>query len=289
MNYKIAISGSTGYVGSAIRKDLENNNNKVIPLTRHDFHQGVHHLISKLQDVDILINLAGESIKGKWTDNKKQNILSTRIQITRLLVTAINKMDNPPKLFISASSVSIYDDVEVHDEFSFIYGKDFLADVCKFWEKEVFRVEKKNVRTVVLRMGMVLSTKGGVLKQLLPYFRFGFGTVLGDGTQFFPWIHIDDVVGVVNNVIDKGQMVGIYNLVAPQLVRNYTFSLTLSSIVNRPLFIKLPDFILKLFYGESANVLMTGQQVIPHRLIAEQYEFIYPRLKPALIKSIKNK
>lgn len=289
MMYKIAISGSTGYIGGAIKKSLENQNNKVIPLTRHDFHEGVHHLIKKMKDVDIIINLAGESIKGKWTDTKKQNILSSRIQITRLLVTAINKMDNPPKLFVSASSVAIYDNIEVHDEFSFLYGRDFLADVCKFWEKEVHRIEREEVKSVILRLGMVLSSKGGVLKQLLPYFKFGVGTVMGDGKQFFPWIHMDDVIGVINTLIEKRQMVGIYNLVAPQLIRNYTFSLTLSSIVNRPLLIKLPDFVLKMFYGESATVLMDGQQVIPHRLIAEEYDFIYPRLKPALLKSIKRK
>ncbi len=288
MNYKIAISGVTGLIGSNLKKIFKENNNVVIPITRFDFYQGVFHLIEKLKDVDVVINLAGEPILGRWTKRKKQNILNSRIQSTRLLITAINRMENAPKVFISSSSIAIYDNIEVHDEFSYNYGKDFLADVSKFWEKEVLKLKNKQTRAVILRLGLVLSEQGGALKKIAPFYKMGFGMVIGDGKQFMPWIHLNDVLKLISWAIENNKVNGIYNVVAPQLIRNYTFSITLSSILKSSLIFKIPNWMLRLVCGECSMVLSKGQQVIPHRLLAEQFEYSQPKLKTALLSIFKN-
>lgn len=287
MSYKIAISGSTGLIGSNLKKLFEEKNNIVIPITRFDFHQGVFHLIEKFKDVDVVINLAGEPIVGRWTKKKRQNILNSRIQTTRLLIGAINKMEKAPKVFISCSSIAIYDNIEVHDEFSFNYGKDFLADVSKFWEKEALKLKNKQTRCVILRLGLVLSEQGGILKRIVPFYKMGLGVVIGDGKQFMPWIHLDDVLKLISCSIENNKVNGIYNVVAPQLIRNYTFSITLSSVLNSSLFLRIPNWLLRLVCGECSAVLSKGQQVIPHRLLAGQFDFTQPKLKEALLKCLQ--
>lgn len=287
MDLKIAICGATGLIGRSLSRKIVEEGGTVISITRKDLFEGVHFLMERLQDVDAVVNLAGSPIIGRWTKRKKQNILSSRIQVTRLLVLAVKKMENPPKIFISASAVGIYDHVEVHDEFSLNYAKDFLSDVCRFWEKETFKLNDTKVRPIIFRLGVVLSSKGGALKQMLIPFKFGLGATIGSGKQYFPWVHIDDVVKAIMWSFKHSRSKGIYNLVAPQIVRNYTFTITLGSILKRPVYLRVPEWFLKFIFGEGAQVLTKGQQVIPHRLLAARFEFSFPRLKSALIHIVK--
>lgn len=287
MSLKIAICGATGLIGRSLSRQIIEEGGTVIPITRKDLFEGVHFLTERLLDVDVVVNLAGSPIMGRWTTRKKQSILSSRIQTTRLLVLAVKRMENPPKIFISASAVGIYDQVEVHDEFSLNYAKDFLSDVCRFWEKETFKLNDTKVRPIIFRLGVVLSPNGGALQQMLLPFRFGLGAILGSGKQFFPWVHVDDVVKAIMWSLNHPRSKGIYNLVAPQIVRNYTFTITLGSILKRPVFLRIPEWFLKIIFGEGAQVLTKGQQVIPHRLLAARFEFSFPRLKAALIDTVK--
>jgi len=289
MSLKIAICGATGFIGRSLSRQIVEEGGTVISITRKDLFEGVGFLTKHLHDVDAVVNLAGSPIMGRWTKRKKQNILSSRIQTTRLLVSAVKKMEIPPKIFISASAVGIYDQVEVHDEFSLNYAKDFLSDVCRFWEKETFKLNDTKIRPIIFRLGVVLSPHGGALKQMLLPFRFGMGAVVGSGKQYFPWVHIDDVVKAIMWSFHHPRSKGIYNLVAPQIVRNYTFSITLGSILERPVLFRIPEWVLKIVFGEGAQVLTKGQQVIPHRLLAARFEFSFPRLKAALVQSVKNK
>lgn len=287
MNLKIAICGVTGLIGRSLSKRIVEEGGTVISITRKDLFEGVHFLMKRLQDVDVVVNLAGSPIMGRWTPRKKQCILSSRVQITRLLVSTVKKMENPPNIFISASAVGIYDQIEVHDEFSLNYAKDFLSDVCRFWEKETFKLNETKIRPIIFRLGVVLSPEGGALKQMLFPFKFGVGAVMGSGKQYFPWVHIDDVVKAFMWSFTHPRSKGIYNLVAPQIVRNYTFTMTLGSILKRPVFLRVPEWFLKMTFGEGAQVVTKGQQVIPHRLLAARFEFSYPRLKGALIQCVK--
>lgn len=287
MNFKIAICGASGLIGRNLSRRIVEEGGTVIKITRKDLFEGVHHLMDILQGADAIVNLAGSTIVGHWSDRKKQNILSSRIQTTRLLVLAVRKMENPPRAFVSASAVAIYDDVEVHDEFSLNYAKDFLSDVCRFWEKEAFKLNDTRTRPVIFRLGFVLSPRGGMLNRIVLPFKVGLGAVVGTGKQYFPWVHIEDVINAILWSLNSPRTKGIYNLVAPQIIRNYTFTITLASILKRSVFLRIPEWMLKKIFGEGAQVFTKGQQVIPHRLLAERFVFTYPRLKGALIQCVK--
>lgn len=287
MNLKIAICGASGLIGRSLSQRIVEEGGTFISITRKDLSEGVAFVAKKLKDVDVVVNLAGAPIMGRWTTRKKQNILSSRIQTTRLLVSAVKKMINPPKIFISASAVGIYDDIEVHDEFSLHYANNFLSDVCRFWEKETFKLNDTKVRPIIFRLGVVLSSKGGALKQMLLPFKIGLGAVVGSGKQYLSWVHLDDVVKAIMWSFTHPRAKGIYNLVAPQIIRNYTFSITLGAILNRPVFFRIPEWFLKLIFGEGAEVLTKGQQVIPQRLLAARFDFSFPRLKAALNQSVR--
>jgi uncharacterized protein (TIGR01777 family) len=223
MNLKIAICGATGLIGRSLGAEIRSKGGTLVSIGRKDLQQGLNHLMECLEAVDAVVNLAGTPILGRWTHHRKQDILSSRIQTTRLLVAAINKMERAPSVFVSSSAVGIYNHIDVHDEFSSQFANDFLSDVCQYWEQEAFKLDTSRVRLSIFRFGVVLASRNGALKHMLLPFRLGIGGIIGSGKQLFPWIHITDVVNSIIWAISKPEVKGIYNIVSPQIINNKNF------------------------------------------------------------------
>jgi uncharacterized protein len=279
---KVAITGSSGLIGRNLTESLISDGCTVVALTRTDVKKGCEHLQKCLTGVNVVINLAGAPILKRWSKNHKDEIFNSRVVTTRLLTEAINGMVLPPELFISASAVGIYDEINVHDEFSLHYADNFLAEVCEAWEVEALKVDTQKVRLAMFRFGVVLSSSGGALKQLLLPFKLGLGGKIGNGDQPFPWIHLIDVVKIMKWAIHKNSVSGIYNLVAPEVLSNKDFTKILSFVIKKPTLMPVPVWVLKVIFGRASQVVTGGQQVIPHRLLADGYTFAFPTLLSAL-------
>ena len=292
---KILITGGTGFIGTLLSDELVNSGHELFILTRSDktntrninFIQWkslrLEELPSLVSQVDIVINLAGESIVNKrWTKKQKDLLYKSRIITTQLLVNAINNANKKPKKLINASAVGIYGnrgDEKLIETSS--PGNDFLANICKDWEAETNKV-KTNV--AILRIGIVLSRGGGALEKILPPFKMFIGGPLGSGKQWMPWIHIKDIAGLIKFAIENDNVTGILNATSPNPVTNKEFSNILGKVLHRPSFMPVPAFALRLLLGEMADLLLGGQKVIPERAIQIGYKFKYPDLESALRK-----
>lgn len=294
---KVAITGATGLIGKKIVKKLVDRGDQVLVLTRSvektkglfsanvdlvEWDIKSKDLQTKLEGVDAIIHLAGENVMGKrWNDEHKNKILESRIIGTRSIVDAIYKMENRPKVLVGASAVGYYGNREIQvDELSNV-GTGFLADVVKAWENETVKVEMLNVRRVNVRIGIVLDKNEGALAKLLTPFRLFVGGALGSGNQWFPWVHVEDVVDLFLFSLDNN-INGVVNAVSPDIVRMNEFCKVLGKMMKRPSYFNVPEFVLKLVIGEAAEVILTGANVSPKRTIELGYKFIYPNLKSAL-------
>lgn len=277
----IAISGITGLVGNALSKRLLNSDHAITGLIREDFKHDKSRLVEKLEGIDAVVHLAGAPILKRWTSKWKDVIYHSRVDTTSLLVSAINSMINPPKMLVSASAVGIYDSIEVHDEYSTDYDDNFLADVCTAWEREALKVDEEKTSLAIIRLGVVLSSSGGALKKMLMPFKLGLGGKIGDGLQPMPFIHIEDLTRAIEWILSNNKK-GIFNMVAPEMVSNIEFTKSLASVLKRPAFMTVPEFALKLLYGEGASVLTNGQKVVTKRLLEEGFEFEYSDIHSAL-------
>ncbi|WP_462317095.1 TIGR01777 family oxidoreductase [Marinilabilia sp.] len=283
----IAISGITGLVGNALSQRLLNDGHCVVGLFRQDFEKGSAHLAEKLDGVEAVIHLAGAPILKRWTKKWKDVIWKSRTDTTKMLVSVINSLPNPPSVFVSASAVGIYDTYEVHDEYSTEYAEGFLGDVCKAWEVEAMKINNHKTRLAIARLGVVLSTNGGALKQMLFPFKLGLGGKIGDGLQPMPYIHIDDLTRGLEWIIKHNELKGIFNLVAPQMISNTEFTQAMSAILNRPALIPVPEFALKGLFGEASSVIAEGQKVIPRRLPETGFEYQFPDIRLVLADLLK--
>jgi uncharacterized protein (TIGR01777 family) len=279
---RVAICGITGLIGKAVKTALQSEGYVVVGISRQDIAAGTSHLQKLLHGTDAVVNLAGSPVISRWSKANKERIYFSRINTTRLLVEAVNGLSSPPKGFISASAVGIYDSVSVHDEFSTNFSPDFLSTVCHDWENEALKLNAEKVRLSIFRLGIVLSASGGALKQMLLPFKWGIGARIGSGRQFVPWIHLDDVVSAVVGGITIPRASGVYNLVAPEILTNRELTQKLGRTLRRPAFLKVPVWALKLLLGEGFKALTSGQQVIPQRLLADGFEFSFPTLASAL-------
>ena len=275
---KAAITGGTGFIGKQVVRQLEAMGYEVVLIGRSDITGETSLLKAKLKNTSVVVNLAGAPIIKSWTDDYKKEIYSSRIKTTTNLIYAMDMVST--RLFISASAVGIYADKGEHTESSFNYADDFLASVCKEWETEAIRLSDK-VRTVILRFGVVLG-KGGALHKMLPLFRLGLGGVITNGKQPYSWVHINDVVGAITFVIEHNNCKGIYNITAPHPVTNRIFTQALAKTLKRAAFLPVPEFLLKMIYGEGATVLVSGQTVYPEHLLEDGYAFQFPEIAGAL-------
>lgn len=278
---KVAICGITGLIGKEASVYFKSLGYEVFGLGRSDLKKGVNHLQTVLSGTDVLINLAGAPILKRWTNKWKREIYNSRIDTTRMLVTAINGMAQPPGVFISSSAVGIYDAINVHDEFSANLDHGFLGTLCQDWEAEALKANP-GMRKVILRLGVVLSARGGALKQMLVPFKLGLGGTIGNGQQAFPYIHISDLVKAFSWIVETPLAEGIYNMVSPQLVTNREFTKSLAKALHRWAPFTIPAFALKLIYGQAAQTLVKGQFVVPQRLLSDGFLFQFPALDAAL-------
>ncbi len=266
---KIALNGASGFVGTALQERF----NDAVLLDRHDDHTT---LLSKLKDVDVVINLAGAPIIKRWSDPYKETLVRSRIDTTRQLVEAVNQSN--VRHFISTSAIGIYPNNTACDESCQQRGDDFLTHLAEAWESEALKCDKK---TTILRFGIVLGEEGGALAQMLTPFRLGLGGTIADGSMMTSWIHIQDLIKIYGFVIDKG-LEGIYNATAPNPVSNYTFTKTLGRLLHRPTFLPIPYFALRLMYAEAASVLTDSKEVYPKALQKAGFIFDYEYIETAL-------
>ncbi|RJQ49316.1 MAG: TIGR01777 family protein [Nitrospiraceae bacterium] len=316
----ILITGGTGFIGTPLARELRKSGHTVIVTTRRPSDSkdkltwNPPQLIPPdvISQFDAIINLAGEPIApGRWTKEKKERILSSRINTTRTLIESIKQIPlNPPlekgktsdiplfekegqgeilkrsgsgRVLISASAVGYYG---AHgDEFvteDMLPADDFLAGVCKQWEAEALKAQGFNVRVVLIRIGGVLESDGGALPQMIIPFKLYMGGPIGSGRQWFSWIHRDDVVGIMKYALEHEDISGPVNATAPNPVTNKEFSDVLGSVLHRPSFLAVPGFIVEMALGELGSVLLTGQRVLPDKVLNAGYQFKYTDVHNAL-------
>jgi uncharacterized protein (TIGR01777 family) len=220
---------------------------------------------------------------GRWTAEKKRRIRDSRVVGTRNLVAGLAALDKRPRVLVSASAVGYYGDRgdELLDERS-ARGEGFLADVCVEWEREAMAAERLGIRVVCVRIGLVMSTAGGALAKMLPPFRLAAGGRLGNGRQWMPWIHIDDLVGILLHAARSDAIRGPINGVAPAPATNAAFTLALARAVRRPAVLPMPAFALNVAFGEMAGMLMASQRVVPALALRGGYAFSHPDVDGAL-------
>ncbi len=291
----IAITGASGFIGRRLMKKLAGGNHAIRVLSRHagtNLPPGVQLYVwdamkgqppeESLEGVDAVVHLAGEPIAQRWTDEVKKKILDSRTTGTRHLVQALSTLRQRPAVLVCGSAIGYYGSrgEEVLTESS-APGTGFMAEVCVAWEREADLTESLGIRLVKLRTGVVLGTNGGALAKMLPPFKAGMGGKMGHGDQWMSWIHLDDLVGIVQHAIDN-PMRGPVNGTAPNPVVNAGFTKALGHALSRPAVVPMPAFSLKFMFGEMAEVMLASQRVMPTAVQAAGYQFRYPELEPAL-------
>jgi uncharacterized protein (TIGR01777 family) len=283
---KIAISGATGFVGTNLSDFLSQHGYTIDWLSRSDLSLSDNELSERLNGAFAVINLAGAPIIKRWTKVYKEEMYTSRIRTTQQIANAIRLTTNRPKVFISTSAVGIYKNKTRNTEHAAQYDSGYLAKICKDWEASALTT-LKITRTVIFRLGVVMSREGGLMKNLLPIFRLGLGGPIGNGTQGFSWIHLDDLLNAYLYVLEHPETEGIFNLTAPEIITNNQFTKSLASVVRRPAIIPVSNFMLKMLYGEGAVALTEGAFVEPFRLNESGFEFRYPKIEDALKEIVK--
>lgn len=238
-----------------------------------------------VNEADAVINLAGVGIFRRWSPKAKKLIYDSRILTTQNVVAALP--EGKETVFCSTSAVGFYGPRgdETIDE-SAAAGDDFLARISIDWEGEALKAEKKGARVVLDRFGIILGRDGGALGAMLPAFRMGVGGPLGSGRQWFPWIHITDLVRAHRFILEHPELRGPVNIAAPNPVTNRELAQTIGKVLNRPAFFKVPGFVLRLAAGEFGKMLLSGQRVYPAKLLEKDFEFKYPALEQALLDTL---
>lgn len=291
----IAVSGSTGLIGTALVEALEGDGHLVRRLVRREARPGGTEIewdpsagkldASALEGVDGVVHLAGENLAGKrWTPQFKQRILESRTLGTTLLCETLAKLNDKPEVLCSASAIGYYGDRgdELVDESS-PPGKGFLAEVCGAWEEATDPARDANIRVINLRIGVVLSEKGGALASMRTPFSLGLGGPIGSGRQYLSWIALEDLVAIIREALVAKAMMGPVNAVAPQPVTNREFAQSLAKALGRPALVPMPAFAARLAFGEMADeMLLGGARVDPRVLRNLGFRYRFPNLEEAL-------
>lgn len=285
---RIAVTGSTGFVGSHLCKALLADGHEIVPLKRSDIARGADALAERMGDCQAVINLAGETISRRWTKAYKKRIWDSRVALTQTLVKAMAKLEQLPEMFISTSAIGAFSPHGCYTEADKSNATDFLGELSRQWEMAAHEAEKLSVRTLIFRFALVLGSDGGLLKQLLLPFRLGLGGPVGNGRQPFSWVHIDDLVSAYRYALEHPQMSGIYHICSPNPTTNRDLSKQLGAVLRRPALLPVPTFVLKLVYGEGGDVMISGQCVTSSRLEGERYRFKYPYLREALEQIVRS-
>jgi uncharacterized protein (TIGR01777 family) len=292
---KILITGATGLIGSSLTRQLLHLSHELTLLTRNvakardKFGDRLSYWPSldeqrSLDGFDAVINLAGEPIADKrWSKAQKELLCRSRWDLTERLATLIAASPTPPSVLISGSAVGYYGDqgqaVVTEDEAP---HDEFTHQLCQRWEALALRAQSSYTRVCLLRTGVVLSPKGGALAKMLPPFHMGLGGPIGNGRQYLPWIHIDDMVNAIIYLLDNPPLRGPFNMVAPYPVHNEQFTATLAKVLDRPAFLRAPAFAMRLLMGEAAVLVLGGQRAVPRRLEEAGFVFRFFELEQAL-------
>ncbi len=289
------ITGGTGLIGSALCRRLIENGDQVIVLSRslekvrercgYDV-VGVESLdnIDKQLTIDLVINLAGEPIADRrWTIERKAVLEQSRIQLTQSLIQWIFQRSSKPECLISGSAVGWYGDQEdniVTEQSGF--KDEYTHELCQLWEQQALRAGQLGIRVCILRTGLVLAKHGGFLAKMKLPFQLGLGGKIGSGKQYMPWIHIEDMLDIIQFLADNEQMKGVYNACSPFPVTNQQFAQALAQQLHRPAIFPMPSAILKTLLGEMSQLLLTGQRALPANLQANGFTFNYTDIDTAL-------
>ena len=300
---RVFVTGGTGLVGRRLCKRLRQRGDEVTVLSRRPeawqilgdatvpIVQGDPTRPGLWQDdlaaADAAVHLAGENVAGRWNEAFKQRLRDSRVSSTTLVAETLARepfrADGSPKVLVNASAIGYYgphEDEELAEDSP--PGSDFLSQLCVEWEAATKPAEAAGVRVARLRVGVVLDPEGGVLGQLLGPFKWFVGGRAGSGRQWVSWIHYDDLLGIILLALDDPAVRGPLNGTAPNPVTNREFSKTLGRVLRRPSVLPMPGFLLRLFFGEKANLALTGQRVLPKRVLGYGYPFRFPELEPAL-------
>ncbi len=293
---KIIITGGSGFVGTHLSDYLLSGGHRVTALGRSADHHRIRHKSynyvsadtsrpgdwqKEFEDADAVVNLAGVTIFKRWTASYKKQIYDSRILTTRNVVAALP--DSKNITLCSASAAGYYgnraDDILKEDDKP---GDDFMANLPIDWEKEALKAQKKGIRVVTMRFGIVLGKNGGALAKMIPAFKLFVGGPIGNGLQWFPWMHLDDLMAAILFAIENQEVSGPVNFCAPNPVRNRDLAKSLGEILNRPAVMPAPSFMIRLVLGEFGDVLLSSLRIVPDKLLSYGFEFKYPDIKDAI-------
>lgn len=292
---RILITGATGLIGSSLTQRLLNLSHPITVLTRdvqrarerfgeHVSYWSTLQGQTSLDGFDAVINLAGEPIADKrWSKAQKERLCHSRWDLTEQLAALINAGSSPPGVLISGSAAGYYGDqgqaVVTEDEAP---HDEFTHQLCQRWESLALQAQSETTRVCLLRTGVVLASKGGALAKMLPPFRLGLGGPIGNGRQYLPWIHLDDMVNGILYLLEHATLQGPFNMVAPYPVHNEQFAAQLANVLDRPAFLRVPAFAMRLLMGEAAVLVLGGQRAVPKRLEEAGFSFRFMELEQAL-------
>ncbi|MBF8456111.1 TIGR01777 family protein [Kaistella sp. G5-32] len=292
---KIIIAGGAGFLGKELKRFFLSKNSEVKILTRNSKNKNdiywdgrtVGDWKTDLDNADVLINLAGKSVDCRYTEKNKKEILSSRIESTKVLQEAIDQCENPPKIWLNASSATIYihSESNLHTEEDGIIGDDFSMNICKQWEAEFFKKENKNVRKVALRTSIVLGKNGGAFPKFVQISNLGLGGAQGKGNQLMSWIHIEDFCKAIAFIIDNENIKGSINVTAPNTLPNKEMMTLLRKKVKAPFGIPAPVWLLEIaaiFIKTETELMLKSRNVFPQKLIDAGFEFSNPNFNKAL-------
>ena len=291
---RILITGASGSIGRLLCQELARKGHHLLAVSRSpdkaadalppgtDVRARVADFVESAPEA--VINLAGEPIaEGRWTPEKKRKIIESRVSITSDIVDLCARAESPPKVLVSGSAMGYYGDQgdrDVTEDTS--PNEEFAHEACQHWESEARKAENHGVRVAISRTGLVLDKNSGVLSRMLVPFRLGVGGRLGDGTQYMPWIHHNDMIRILIFLLEHDELSGPFNASAPKPVTNADFSQSLASQLNRPAVLPAPAIALKLVFGEMSRLLLTGAKMLPQRLTDAGFKFDYPTVDKAL-------
>ncbi len=278
---KVTIAGASGFVGSFLCDFFSRKGCTVSKIGVKDF-QG--DLTEKLESADIVINLCGAPIIGRWSEEYKKTLVSSRMETTKKLVDAMGTIEQKPKYCFCASAVGYYDEGD-NDEYNYKKADDFLGELCERWESAAKKVESAGVKCVNMRFGIVIGKGGGALAQMLPIFRLGLGGKIGSGKQGFSWIHLSDLANAIDFIYEQG-LDGAFNFTAPHPTTNTGLTEALGDALHRPTIFPVPEFALRVLYSEGAKVLTGGQKVYPKRLLDAGFVFGHETIDAAVKDTI---
>lgn len=289
----VAITGSSGLIGSHLTRDLAADGHTVhrVVRDRGEVTEGDIYWSPSAQEVDVaafegidaIVNLAGAPIGKRWTDEQKRRIRDSRVTGTAMLADALASLADKPSVLVSASAIGFYGDRgdEILTEES-SPGRDFLAQVCQDWETAAEPAERAGIRVVHPRTGIVVAEEGPAMEKMLPPFKLGIGGPVGSGKQWVSWIALEDHIRALRHLLDS-DLWGPVNLVGPEPIRNETFARALGEVIRRPTFMRVPRFALRALYGEMGETLaLSSQRVLPERLLESDFEFRHASVGDAL-------